>query len=166
MAVHSQLTGDDLHEPKGVESATAGELYVADGAGSGAWQSLDFDSFGASPLAYLETVVLNAVLADVSAVSFILVPIPLTMTLQSARLVLGGGITTADAAVSFTRNGADSMGSAVTITQAASAEGTSFTFTPSANQTVTGPGYIKIASDGGSDTTQPLYISLYLLRPV
>jgi hypothetical protein len=39
MATHSSLTGADLHEPKGVASAASGEVYVADGAGSGAWQA-------------------------------------------------------------------------------------------------------------------------------
>ena len=33
---HSTLTGADLHEPKGVASASSGDIYVANGAGSGA----------------------------------------------------------------------------------------------------------------------------------
>jgi microcystin-dependent protein len=36
---HSTLTGSDLHEPKGVASATSGQVYIADGVGSGAWSS-------------------------------------------------------------------------------------------------------------------------------
>ncbi len=35
--LHSALTGVELHEPKGVAAASSGEVYVADGAGSGAW---------------------------------------------------------------------------------------------------------------------------------
>ena len=34
---HSVLTSSDLHEPKGVASASSNEVYVADGTGSGAW---------------------------------------------------------------------------------------------------------------------------------
>lgn len=34
---HKNLTGADLHEPKGITSAPAGSAYVADGAGSGVW---------------------------------------------------------------------------------------------------------------------------------
>lgn len=34
---HSTLTGSDLHEPKGAASATSGQVYVANGAGSGVW---------------------------------------------------------------------------------------------------------------------------------
>ena len=38
MAVqHSTLTGAENHEPKGVETATAGALYQANGIGSGTW---------------------------------------------------------------------------------------------------------------------------------
>lgn len=37
---HNVLTGADLHEPKGVASATSGTVYVADGASSGAWQNV------------------------------------------------------------------------------------------------------------------------------
>jgi hypothetical protein len=35
---HNVLTGANLHEPKGVATANANEVYVADGAASGAWQ--------------------------------------------------------------------------------------------------------------------------------
>ena len=34
---HAHLTGTDLHEPKGVETASVNQVYVADGVGSGAW---------------------------------------------------------------------------------------------------------------------------------
>lgn len=39
---HSTLTGASLHEPKGVESAASGEVYVANGdATSGTWSKLE-----------------------------------------------------------------------------------------------------------------------------
>lgn len=34
---HSTLTGADLHEPKGADTAAASLVYVSDGAGSGSW---------------------------------------------------------------------------------------------------------------------------------
>lgn len=37
MSEHRNLTGTSLHEPKGVATAVAGKVYVADGAGSGEW---------------------------------------------------------------------------------------------------------------------------------
>lgn len=37
MPEHNALTGSQLHEPKGVASASSGTVYVSDGAGSGSW---------------------------------------------------------------------------------------------------------------------------------
>lgn len=37
---HSALTGSNLHESKGVSTAAVSTVYVADGAGSGAWATL------------------------------------------------------------------------------------------------------------------------------
>lgn len=37
---HSTLTTTELHEPKGVDTALEGKVYVADGAGSGTWHYL------------------------------------------------------------------------------------------------------------------------------
>lgn len=34
---HSALTSSNLHEPKGADTATANQVYISDGAGSGAW---------------------------------------------------------------------------------------------------------------------------------
>lgn len=37
---HSALTGSEIHEPKGADTANSGEVYVANGAGSGTWTEL------------------------------------------------------------------------------------------------------------------------------
>lgn len=42
--LHSSLTGSELHEPKGVASATANTVYVANGTGSGSWTTLTDNS--------------------------------------------------------------------------------------------------------------------------
>jgi len=34
---HNSLTDPELHEPKGISTALAGQIYVADGSGSGDW---------------------------------------------------------------------------------------------------------------------------------
>lgn len=34
---HSELTDDNIHEPKGITTAQEGQVYVADGANSGDW---------------------------------------------------------------------------------------------------------------------------------
>jgi hypothetical protein len=37
---HASLTGANLHEPKGADTATANKVYVSNGSGSGTWQKL------------------------------------------------------------------------------------------------------------------------------
>lgn len=37
---HKDLPESQLHEPKGVSTASSGEVYVANGSGSGSWQEL------------------------------------------------------------------------------------------------------------------------------
>lgn len=41
MVEHVSITDPNIHEPKGVTSATADTVYVADGSGSGAWEQLN-----------------------------------------------------------------------------------------------------------------------------
>lgn len=36
---HNTITDPNIHEPRGVASASDGEVYVADGAGSGVWSN-------------------------------------------------------------------------------------------------------------------------------
>lgn len=48
---HKNLTGASLHEPKGTAAATSGQVYTADGAGSGTWQKYlasNIDTTGAA----------------------------------------------------------------------------------------------------------------------
>lgn len=42
---HASLTGSNLHEPKGAAAAANGTVYVANGAGSGTWQSVGTSAF-------------------------------------------------------------------------------------------------------------------------
>ena len=37
MAEHKNITGVNVHEPKGADTALAGRVYISDGAGSGLW---------------------------------------------------------------------------------------------------------------------------------
>lgn len=36
--IHASLTDPELHEPKGISTATSGSVYIADGLGSGNWR--------------------------------------------------------------------------------------------------------------------------------
>lgn len=42
---HASLTGSNLHEPKGADTAVLGTVYVSNGAGSGSWESVGTSAF-------------------------------------------------------------------------------------------------------------------------
>lgn len=162
MPLHKDLTGANLHEPKGVAAASSNSAYFADGSGSGSWRKISADDLGSSIEA--NTIYMGTVLADVSTASFVLVPVPENMTLISALMVLGDSITDSDAEVSFTRNDSSSMGPSVTIEYSGSDEGTSFPFTSTTNSLVSSGGYVKVATDGASTGSVPLFITLKFKR--
>lgn len=147
MPEHVDIADGERHEPKGASTATVGQVYVSDGAASGSWEDFAYD--------------INTVLADVSNPSFVLVPILNDSVVTQIKYVLGAAITVANSTITVTRGGGSAMGTQV-ITQAASAEGTTFTQTPSGNNSITAAThhYIKIATDGASTTTAPLYITV------
>lgn len=58
---HSTLTDPYLHEPKGIAAAPAGQVYIADGAGSGDWKEMaryvnGYVAFDATTPAYQHSV--------------------------------------------------------------------------------------------------------------
>lgn len=161
MAEHSTLTGADLHESKGVSTAGNGTVYIADGVGSGTWAKVGSGNL-ASSLPSPNRYALTVVLADVSTASNVFVPIPLASTFISAYCTLGNAITVADSVVSFEKNGAVSFGTGLTVAFTASAAGTTFTYTPTANQSLNAGQFIKVITDGASTTTSPLYVTLIL----
>lgn len=149
MAVeHVDIPDGERHEPKGASTATIDQVYASDGAGSGVWRAPYFQ----------ETVVM----ADVSAVGFEIIPIPQNCIIDSITYVLYGAITVANSTMTVTRGGdAASLGTQV-ISFTGSAEGTTFTQTPSGNNTLTAGThkYLKIASDGGATTTAKMSITI------
>ncbi len=147
MALHSALTDPELHEPKGASTAQAGEVYLADGLGSGSWVVPPYTVTG--------------VIDDVSTASTIYLAIPYAGTVKKVVTVLAGSLTTANAIVTVRNSAGTSMGT-LTITQAGSAAGDVDTLTPVSNNTVTSDSRIQIDTDGGSDTARKLYVTVYI----
>lgn len=140
---HASLTGAELHEPKGAAAASSGTVYVADGAGSGAWSSIGTSSFTGmiadflapvAPTGWLEidgSVVntttypaLFAVLSMASSAtrsngSAILTSIPSTSGMRAGYYVFGTGIASGVTIVSV------DSGTQLTLSSAASSSGSS-----------------------------------------
>lgn len=149
MAHHKDLTGTDLHEPKGASSASAGQVYVADGSGSGAWTAV-----AAAQLA------LVAVVTDVSTAGDVYIGAPCSGQITGIVGVLGAAITTADSNVTFHINGVSIDTSALVVAESGSSPGTEFDSTPSGHNTVVAGDVIKVSTDGGSTGTATFTVTL------
>jgi len=149
---HASLTDPNIHEPKGIAAASAGQTYVADGSGSGAWTTPDAVQD-----------VITTVIADVSSAETIYVPIPYAGTVAKVQTVLEGAITVADATVTVSNSASASMGT-LTIAFTSSAAGDVDTLAPASNNVVTDDDYITIATDGGSTDAQRLWVTVVVSR--
>lgn len=143
--LHSALTTTELHEPKGAASATANQVYVADGAGSGAWTN--------------RQMTFSAVIADVSTAETVYIPMPYAGTVSKIITVLEGAITVADATITAKNSAASSMGT-ITVAYTSSAAGDVDTLAPSSNNTVTDDDYITVETNGGSTTARKLWVTV------
>ena len=84
VVLHRNLTGADLHEPKGVDTANQGEVYVADGAGSGSW------------LSPRRNIVQSAKVGDVSVANSVLLPCMTKGTLDKVSISVSGATSAVD----------------------------------------------------------------------
>ncbi len=150
---HSSLTDPYLHEPKGVATATSGDVYVANGSGSGAWTAKQT----------LIELSIEGYLEDVSSVEKVYVPIPFAGTVSKVLTVLEAAISSSNSIVTVKNSAGSSMGT-LTITASGSAAGDIDTLAPTSNNTVTADSFITIESDGGSTNTAKLRFVVVLDR--
>lgn len=153
MAQHKDLTGTDLHEPKGIETASSGEVYVADGNGSGSWQEI-LDGIG-----NLNTFELNGVIDDVSAAnSAFYIRVPKNATLVGLKGVQSATITGTDAVLSLYRDGI-LLDQSLTIPVAGSGDGVKRSVTFSPSYTFTDGQVLKVVSNGASTDSSAFYFT-------
>lgn len=150
---HSSLTDPYLHEPKGVATATSGDVYVANGSGSGAWTAKQT----------LIELSIEGYLEDVSSVEKVYVPIPFAGTVSKVLTVLEAAISSSNSIVTVKNSAGSSMGT-LTITASGSAAGDIDTLAPTSNNTVTADSFITIESNGGSTNTAKLRFVVILDR--
>lgn len=144
---HKDAPDGERHEPKGVSTAASGEIYVANGSGSGTWTNQKASIKNAN------FVTLFAEFDDISTADSIFIPNPIAGTISKILVTLKNGITVANAVVTAEINGVAVTGSSITITQAGSTAGSTFTSSPTGTNTVGANGNIEIITDGASTTT-------------
>lgn len=156
MTIHASLTGANLHESKGVATATSGQVDIADGAGSQAWTT------PRSVWKNNNYVTLNAYFADVSTPGSVFVVCPIAGFISKIYTVISNAITVADCGVSAKIAGVAVTSSAITITQSGSAAGDVDSSSPSAARTVVAGQAIEIVTDGASTTACPTHVTLLI----
>lgn len=138
---HSTLTGSDLHEPKGTAAANTGEVYIANGSGSGTWT------------AHHNRCVLTTRIDDISTASSAWVVTPVAGTISKIYSVISGAITSGAAVLTAEIAGVAVTDGVLTVAVSGSAAGIVDSATPSAANTVTAGSAIEIVTDGGSTNT-------------
>lgn len=146
---HVNATDPDIHEPKGVAAASAGQAYLANGAGSGTWTTL----------ASANKVLLVKEMTNIStAGSYWVVP-GIAGTITQIHSILESAIGTADAAITFEINGTPITNGGLTIAYTGSAAGDKDVATPTANNTISATDAIELITDGASTTTAKLTVT-------
>ena len=166
MALHKDLTGVDLHEPKDQATAAVNTVYVADGFGSGVHKKIPLVSLDLTTMESPNTYYLSGVIPDVSTASILLIPVIDQSTLISARCTLNGSITVADATITFLRQDGASLGAGLLIPFTGSLLGVGYSFAATTNTTIAASGWVAIQSDGLSSSSCALSVLLKLVRIV
>lgn len=146
MAEHRDLTGADLHEVKGAATAAANTLLQANGSGVATFVDV------LSTLKARNRITLFTQFTDISTASSEWVASPMAGKVIGIYVTLHGAITTANSTVTAEIGGVALTGLSITITQAGSAAGSTFSGTPSGNNTIAAGQALRIISDGASST--------------
>lgn len=150
MPEHRDLTGASLHESKGVDSAAANTVYVANGAGSGAWSKLPAAAVDTSTIKNTNKEHITVFFDDIGTAGSRYIPIlracKINLVYVSPQLATAGSTT-----VITLRNDAGTAMGTINIPSAAAA-GSLQTTTPVANNTFTAGTKLQIDTDGGTST--------------
>jgi hypothetical protein len=155
MAVeHKDLTGDQLHEPKGVETAPVGTVYTADGIGSGSW------SAPTSAINNPNLFSMEQRFDDLGTAGSILFNVPYKSELTAVNILLYASIDV-DTVITIYINGvlfADSL----TIAAAGSTAGQKKTLAVTTPHSIPAGSIVSITSDGASTVVTKAEVQLEL----
>ena len=103
MVQHNSLTGSDLHECKGADSAAANTVRVSDGSGSGTWKKITVDSIDATSFKTVNKDTVTFYL-DPAVTTTFYVPIEATKTLTGIYAI-ANTTTSGNVTLSAAKNG-------------------------------------------------------------
>jgi hypothetical protein len=150
MADHRDLTGADLHEPKGADTASANSVYVADGSGSGTWAQVGATSIDPSSVKNLNREQMFGAYIDIGTAGSRYLAFAKSCTIVKVLVVVQSA-TGGSATILTFRNAAGSSMGTVTVPSSA-APGDVFSLVPVANNSFVADTRLQVDSDGGTST--------------
>lgn len=150
---HNVLTGSQIHEPKGTDSASADQVFRADGGGSGDFRKVTKDMIDETVVFGLNKIYLTVTIDDISTAQSDWVVSPVAGLITNIWSIIDGAIATADADLTFELGGTLVTGSEITVATSGSAAGTVDTSAPTAANAVTAGLGIECITDGASTNT-------------
>jgi len=143
---HKDLSGSELHEAKGVDSASADQVFVADGAGSGVFEKITTASIDQTNIFNLNKVYVSQRVADIGTAASTFALMPVAGNITHIRSVVHG-TTSGIAGFTFEIGGAAVTEPGFNIASGAT-NGTVDSSVPTGNNTVSAGGTLEIISDG------------------
>ena len=140
---HDAIPNADLHEPKGVNAATSGQVYVADGVGSGAWTTKN----------YYDKVYLSTNYDDLDTTTSHYLVSPVAGTITKIYSVIDQAIALADTNLTAKIGGVAVTNGTITIAYSGSAAGDVDSCSPTAANSVSAGTAIEFVSDGATNTS-------------
>lgn len=93
MVAHSTLTGSELHECKGADSAAANTVRVANGSGSGTWQKITASSMDTTSVKNVNVQTVTFLMTDPTLPSgTIYLPIEQNKTISSVNIIVNNTV--------------------------------------------------------------------------
>jgi hypothetical protein len=150
---HADLTGSQLHEPKGADTASDGDVYVADGAGSGDWINLLDEG-----VQNLNLYTLEQRFDDLATASSIYFRVPYKSSLLAMNAILYGAVD-ADTTLTITIGGV-LFGEDLEIVAAGTGAGQIRTLTTTIVNSIPAGTLVQITSDGAATASVRAEIQL------
>lgn len=151
---HRDLTGDQLHEPKGVDSAAEGTVYIADGFGSGEWDDVTATIYNKNVYSLIST------MTDLSTVSSVYFHIPVKSRIRGYSILIYGAVSADTLFSPYINNVA--VADTETVEAAGSAAGQVSLHTIVSSTDMAANSVVRIDSDGAAASSVRADIQLIL----
>lgn len=152
MVEHADLTGADIHEPKGADSAAVDTLYIADGAGSGSWAKVGSDQIDDTTILNINKFSLSVYMDDIGTSGSIYVPLGVDCVLTKVTCAIQDAIAGSNTVLTVANYAGTTIGT-ITIAFSGSAAGDIDTLSAASNNDFLANTFLKISSDGATSST-------------